>query len=253
MSAPARLAVVSGGGTGIGRAVAEALVRSGADVVLVGRRADVLDQAADHVGSVTGRRGAASFVAADLSDPVGALAVRTTLADRGVPVDVVVANAGNSAPKTGDDLNDIAAAWESTYRANVLTSVLLVSALEPLLSRPGARIVLVSSAAAVHGNASPAYGAAKAALHGWVLTLANRLGPDGITANVVAPGFTDGTELVAGRIPPERRAALLTRIAAGRPAEPAEIAAVVQMVADPRASYLNGQVICADGGIRSTG
>ena len=85
----------------------------------------------------------------------------------------------------------------------MLTAVLLVEALTPALARPGGRIVLISSASALQGNATPAYGAAKAALHGWVLSLADRLGRDGITANVVAPGFTDGTELVAGRIPPE--------------------------------------------------
>lgn len=253
MSGDPRLAVVSGGGTGIGRAVAEALVSVGDDVVLIGRRPDVLERAVNHLDATSGRTGAATFVVADLSQPDGAAGVRSAVGDLARPVDVVVANAGNPAPKTGDDLAELSAAWESTYRANVVTAVLLVAALEPMLSRPGGRIVLVGSASAVHGNASPAYAAAKAALHGWVLTLANRLGPDGITANVVAPGFTDGTELVAGRIPPERRAGLVARIAAGRPAEPAEIAAVVRMVADPAASYLNGQVICADGGVRSTG
>ena len=138
---------------------------------------------------------------------------------------------GAPAPRTGDGLGEIADAWQQTYRTNVLTAVLLVEALKPMLARPGGRIVLISSASALQGNASPAYGAAKAALHGWVLALADTLGPDGITANVVAPGYTDGTELVAGRIPPDRKAALVSRIAVGRPAEPAEIAQVVRMVA----------------------
>ena len=253
MTAPEpRLAVVSGGGTGIGRAIAEALLRAGDEVLLVGRRAEVLEATVAELGAGTGRGDAVGYVVADVADPAGLERVQGAVAERGGRVDVVVANAGHPAPKTGTGLAEIAAAWQDTFRANVLTAVLLVEALAPGLARPGGRIVLISSASAVQGNASPAYGAAKAALHGWVLNLANQLGPDGVTANVVAPGFTDGTELVAGRIPPERRARLLERIAAGRPAEPAEIAAVVAMVAAREASYLNGQVICVDGGHRST-
>jgi len=74
-----------------------------------------------------------------------------------------------------------------TYRHTVASAVLLTSGLEPLLTT---RVVLLGSTAGLTGGASPAYVAAKAALHGWVLGLAGRLGPDGITVNVVAPGYT---------------------------------------------------------------
>ena len=79
-------------------------------------------------------------------------------------VDVIVNNAGAPAVSHSDDLADLAAAWLQTYRANTLTAVLLTTALEPLLRSPGGRVILIGSKSARAGNASPAYGTAKAAL-----------------------------------------------------------------------------------------
>jgi 3-oxoacyl-[acyl-carrier protein] reductase len=248
------LAVVSGGGTGIGLAVATGLLADGLDVVLLGRRPDVLERAAEGLragcagGSVTALR-------CDAGDPSDVQRCAEEVAGQERAVDAVVANAGAPAARLAGDapLDQVAASWLDAYRANVLSAVLLTTALEPLLRRPGGRVILVGSRAATTGGATPAYVAAKAALNGWVLSLAARLGPEGITANVVAPGYTADTELVAGRIPPERHAALLTGIAAGRPATSIEVAAVVRFLASRAAAYVNAQVVGVDGGAVPTG
>jgi 3-oxoacyl-[acyl-carrier protein] reductase len=249
-----RLAVVSGGGTGIGRACAAVLADDDCDVVLLGRRGDVLAATAEEL---TGRPGSGSVTAArcDVTDHADVAAWVTSLRSSVDVVDVIVNNAGAPARRTSVDtpLEDVAEAWLAAWRANVLSAVLLTTALTPLLARPGGRVLLVGSRAATTGGSTPAYVAAKAALDGWVLSLAAALGPEGITANVVAPGYTEGTELVAGRIPPERHAALLAATAAGRPGQPEEIAAVVRFLAGPGAAYVNGQVITVDGGARPPG
>lgn len=249
-----RLAVVSGGGTGIGRACAAGLADDGFDVVLLGRRAHVLDDAA---AELTGRPGAGTVTAArcDVADPADVTRWAATLGTSGGGVDVVVNNAGAPARRTGPEapLAEVADAWQAAWRANVLSAVLLTTALVPLLTRPGGRVVLIGSRAALTGGSTPAYVAAKAALQGWGLNLAATLGPEGVTANLIAPGYTAGTELVAGRIPPERHAALLAGTAAGRPGRPEEVAAAVRFLAGPAAGYVNGQVLGVDGGVRPPG
>jgi 3-oxoacyl-[acyl-carrier protein] reductase len=250
---PPPAAVVSGGGTGIGRAAAAALAADGMDVVIVGRRADVLQSAADEVNrSRPAGSGELSWVRADVSDPAELAEAVEVIRQRYPVVDVVVNNAGGSV-RAGTDLGGLAAAWMESYRKNVITAVLLTSALLPMVRRPGGRVIIVGSRVAVTGGASPPYVAAKAALSGWVLSLAGQLGPEGITANVVSPGYTVGTELLTGRMPAERHHRIVAGIAAGRPAQPSEIAAVIRFLASAEASYVNGQVLGVDGGVRPAG
>lgn len=187
-----RRAVVTGGGTGIGRAVARRLAAGGDEVTIVGRRSEVLKATAaelntefdsDRVGFATG----------DLADPDQVTELAAQLVAGG-PIDVLVNNAGGNPNQPSTDLTGLADAYTDAFRINVITAVLLTEALLPDLSRPGASIVSVSSIAALRG-AGP-YGAAKAALHGWALGLASQLAPQGITVNVVAPGFVAGDRIL---------------------------------------------------------
>jgi 3-oxoacyl-[acyl-carrier protein] reductase len=249
----AAVAVVSGGGTGIGRATAAALAADGMDVVILGRRAEVLRTAAEGINQYRpAGSGELSWVRADVSDPAETIQAAEVIRERHPVIDVVVNNAGGSV-RAGAGLGELATAWLEAYRKNVISAVLLTSALLPLVRRPGGRVIIVGSRAAATGGASPAYVAAKAALSGWVLSLAAQLGPEGITANVVAPGYTAGTELLTGRMPTERHERIVAGIAAGRPAQPDEIAAVIRFLASAEASYVSGQVLSVDGGVSPAG
>ncbi|WBB66301.1 SDR family oxidoreductase [Micromonospora sp. WMMD812] len=241
----ARLAVVSGGGTGIGAAVARTLAGDGYDVLVVGRRADVLEAAAKRVSDECGRADAVSAVVADLTDPDQL--DRVVAAVGGRAVDVVVNNAGGYLGGDTDTLAATAAHWRANLDANVLTAVLLTEALRPALRRPGGRVILVSSIAAQRGGAGP-YSAAKAALHGWAYDLAAQLGPEQITVNVVSPGYVADTEFFGDRMTAEGHARRVAATLVGRAGEPADIAEAVRYLASPAAGYVTGQVLGVNGG-----
>jgi len=235
----ARLAVVSGGGTGIGRATAGMLAGEGYDVIIVGRRAEVLADAVKWIGPQ------ASAVTADLVDPGQIAAVVEAVAGRAV--DVLVNNAGAYVGSDDSTLTGVAAQWHATFDSNVLTAVLLTEALGPLLRRPGGRIILTSSIAAQRGGGGP-YSAAKAALHGFALDLATQLGPEGITANVIAPGYITDSEFFAGRMTEEGHRKRVDATLVGRAGEPADIAEAVRWLAGPGGSFVTGQIINVNGG-----
>ena len=235
----ARLAVVSGGGTGIGRATAGMLAGEGYDVIIVGRRSEVLADAVKWIGPQ------ASAVTADLVDPGQIAAVVEAVAGRAV--DVLVNNAGAYVGSDDPTPAGLAAQWRATFDSNVLTAVLLTDALLPLLRRPGGRIVLTSSIAAQRGGGGP-YSAAKAALHGYALDLATRLGPEGITANVIAPGYITDSEFFAGRMTEEGHAQRVAATLVKRAGVPDDIAEAVRWLAGPGGTFVTGQIINVNGG-----
>ena len=235
----ARLAVVSGGGTGIGRATAGMLAGEGYDVIIVGRRAEKLAEAVKWIGPQ------ASAVTADLVDPAQVEAVVTAVDGR--PVDVLVNNAGAFITADDSTLAARAARWRATFDSNVITAVLLTEALRPLLRRPGGRVVLTSSIAAQRGGGG-AYSAAKAALHGWMLDLAVQFGPEGITANVISPGYVTDSEFFDGRMTEEGHRQRVDSTLVGRAGVPDDIAEAVRWLAGPGGSFVTGQVINVNGG-----
>lgn len=239
-----RAALVTGGGSGIGRAAALALAERGAGVVVVGRRPDALERSTALHADVHG-------VAGDVSNPADIdRFVRAALETFG-RLDVLVNNAGMLAPTPlgGIDLDTARRIWET----NVLGPTLLAEAALPQLTRNGGTIINVSSSFG-HKPAPGVshYGASKAALEhltrSWALELAAR----GVRVNAVAPGPTESEALErSGRSAAEVeqiKESERSRIPLGRRGEPADVARWILALADPAAGWITGQVIDVDGG-----
>jgi 3-oxoacyl-[acyl-carrier protein] reductase len=236
--------VISGGGTGIGLAAARAFAADGDRVLLLGRRAAVLEKA-----GVPG----ALIHAADLTEPDDVRGVARLVAQEFGTVDVLVHSAGGSGglePPAGSDepLDQVAHAWTLNFRLNTLTAALLTEALKERLAEPGGRVLFLSSIAAHRGSGSGAYAAAKAALHPYAHDLARQLGPRGITVNVVAPGYIEDTEFFGDAMTEERRQQLIAETSTGRAGRPGDVAATLHWLASPAAAHITSQVIQVNGG-----
>jgi 3-oxoacyl-[acyl-carrier protein] reductase len=236
-----RLALVTGASGGIGGAIALALARAGADLVLSysGHRDDAEAAAA----AVTGLGRAATTVQADLSAPGAGRDLAEQVSARVGPVDVLVANAGSGVLLPWQEVDD--ETWEHTFAVNVTAVWQLTRALLPgMVERGFGRILFVSSVAALTGGmVGPHYAASKAALHGLMHHLAQRVAGSGVTVNTIAPALIAGTRMLPGDDPqsPPRS------IPVGRLGQPEEVADMA--LAMLTNAYLTSKVITVDGGI----
>ena len=234
-----REVVVTGGGTGIGKAIAAAFLKCGDQVVITGRRAEPLAQTVQDLG------GGVRAVRFDASDPNQ---VEHALGELPEFINVLVNTAGGNTDIGAPDpanLTELAAAWRANLDANLLSAVLVTAALTPRLARD-ARIISFSSIAARRGAGS--YGAAKAAVEAWTADVAAELGPRGITANAVSPGLTLGSEFFRDGLTDARRERLVAETRTGRAGTTEDVAATVIFLASPAAGHLTGQVIHVNGG-----
>jgi 3-oxoacyl-[acyl-carrier protein] reductase len=232
-------AVVTGGGTGIGKAVAKELIADGYRVVITGRRREVLAETATEIG--------ASAVAFDATDPAQ---IQSALAELPETVHVLVNNAGGNTDIGRARPHGLAAvreSWLANFEANVLGAVLVTTALSDRIADNG-RVINLSSIAVQTG--SDGYGAAKAGIETWNIQLARELGARGVTANVISPGFIDDTEFFGGGLPAERRMALVEQTTNKRAGTPRDIAALAGFLASERSGHITGQVIPVNGGAR---
>jgi 3-oxoacyl-[acyl-carrier protein] reductase len=240
---------VSGGGTGLGRAITHALARAGNDVLILGRREEVLERTSREINAELDES-RIRWQRADLTVPDEVAAVPGALAARGEQVDVLVNNAGGRLPGGSDGtLEEVAIAWRGNFDGNVLSTVLLTHALLPHLRRPGARVIAMSSNAVFEGREA-AYAAAKAALHGWARALAKQLAEDGVTVNLVAPGLCPAPDRQWSGEQSTRAADVARRLVPmGRFGTPEEIASAVSYLTSLEAGYITGQIPQVNGGL----
>jgi meso-butanediol dehydrogenase / (S,S)-butanediol dehydrogenase / diacetyl reductase len=244
-----KVAIISGGGTGIGAATARRFAREGAKVVVTGRRRAPLEAvAADTEGLA---------VPGDIAEPGHAEAAVAVAVERYGGIDVVVANAGVGFGGSAADVDD--EKWQRTLDVNLTGVLRLVRAAIPsLVERGGGSIVLVSSTSGlVSATDSAAYVTSKHALLGLTRSVAVDYGPQGIRANAVAPGWVvtpmgdDEMDTVAERrsITREEAYALATTtVPLRRPATADEIASCILFLASDESAIVTGSVLVADGG-----
>lgn len=235
-----KVALITGGGTGIGRAVAKAMVAEGARVVVAGRREEPLLELSSEFPD------AIRYVMTDLTEKgAPANAVRFAIEQFG-RLDILVNNAGMGALGPLADLDDDAI--QQTFAVNV--EGLLITTREAIsyLSKNGGAIVNISSTlaqASMPGTA--AYAGSKAAMERITSALAVELGPQGIRVNSVAPGVTK-TDMSA-TAPQEMIEGMVAQTPLGRIGEPEDIARAVAFLASDDASWITGQVLQSSGGL----
>ncbi|MFJ6416745.1 SDR family NAD(P)-dependent oxidoreductase [Paeniglutamicibacter sp. NPDC091659] len=244
-----KVALVTGGGTGIGAAVAAKLAADGMTVVVTGRRAEPLQQVATEIGGMA--------VPGDMSTSAGAEAVIQAVLQAHGRLDVVVANAGGHGYSSVGETTD--ESWGASLDANLTTAFMPIRAALPALIEASGTVVVVSSLAGLFAAPQTAgYTVGKHALIGLVKSLARDYGRHGIRVNALCPGWVrtpmadEEMDVLMKDGGFESREAAYAKVTGnvplGRPGEPAEMASIVAFLASDASSYITGSTIVADGG-----
>lgn len=243
-----KVALISGGGSGIGAAIARRFAAEGARVVVTGRREAPLRAVAEETGGLA--------VAGDAADAEHCDRLVSASVERFGSVDVVVANAGVGFGGSGGDVSD--EAWRATLDTNLTGALFLVRAAMPHLEASHGAIVLVSSVSGFVASASSAaYVASKAGMIGLVKSIAVDAGPLGVRANALCPGWVrtpmgdesmDDLARARGISREEAYLEATALVPMRRPAEPSEIAACALFLSTDESSYVNGTTLVVDGG-----
>ncbi|MGN6219734.1 MAG: SDR family NAD(P)-dependent oxidoreductase [Microbacterium sp.] len=243
-----KTALVTGSGTGIGRAVAERFAREGARVVIADRDAAAASAAADAIGE------AARAAVMDISDEASVEDAFGLLGAEGWAPDVVVANAGvqlfgQDAAAADLDLD----VWRRTIDINLTGTFLTVKhAVRSMLQHgTGGSIILTGSPTGVNGEGKDftAYSASKAGIHGLARTVASAYADRGIRVNTVVPAYTETSLVTTITSDPEARAAIIGRIPMGRAGAPADVEGIMVFLASDDAAFATGALFAVDGGM----
>lgn len=242
-----RVAVITGGGTGIGKATARLLAKRGADVAIAGRKPDVLDAAAQEISAETGKRCLA--VPTDVRKPDQCVALMDRVAAELGPIDILISNAGGAHGHVGLSKMDLAK-WDRDVQLNLSSAQYCAQAALPHLKRTKGCIVNISSLAGMHGTQGVgAYSAAKAGLQMLTRVMAAEWGPLGIRVNCVAPGMTATEKAKEGW---ETRGydamAACQNFPLRRYGEMDEVAQAIVFFASDAASYITGESLAVGGG-----
>ncbi len=239
-----KIAVITGAGRGIGRAIALRFAAEGADVVCISRTAENSEKVAGEIRAL-GRKAWAHAVDVADSAAVNAAADKI-LVDCG-KVDILVNNAGVTRDGLLMRMSD--EDWDTVLNTNLKGAFLFTKAFtRGFVKQRSGRIINIASISGLMGNPGQAnYSASKAGLIGFTKTVARELASRGITVNALAPGFveTDMTAVLTNELKTE----LVNRIPLKRFGQPEDIAAAALFLAGPGASYITGQVLTVDGGI----
>jgi len=237
-----KTAVVTGGSSGIGLAVAERLAAEGAHVFVTGRRQKELDAAVETIGSATA-------VPGDISDPADLDRLYDAVRERGRGLDTVFANAGTAGFATLEETTE--EHFSRIFDVNVRGTLFTVQKALPLLNE-GASVIVNSSVRADDGvEAFGAYAASKAALRSYTRTWANELKRRSIRVNAISPGTIDTPAIgaLAGDGDPEAiREGFAAQVPIGRMGTPGEVADVVAFLASDQSSFVVGTTLYVDGG-----
>jgi 2-dehydro-3-deoxy-D-gluconate 5-dehydrogenase len=238
-----RVAVVTGGNTGIGQGLAIALAEAGADVALVGRTP--AEETAERVRAVGAR---AELIQADLSTiaPVNEVVART-VAELGT-LDILVNNAGII--RRADALEFTEEDWDAVIDTN-LKSVFFLSqaAARHMVKQGGGKIINIASMLSFQGGIRvPSYTASKSGVAGLTKLLANEWAAKGINVNAIAPGYIATNNTAALQADQSRNRQILERIPAGRWGQPSDLAGAAVFLASQASNYVQGHVLAVDGG-----
>ncbi len=240
-----KVALVTGGSKGLGKAMARGLAEAGADVIISSRHEEDLRTALDEILRGTGRRG--KYVVADMSRRGEADRLAAAALEAMGRVDVLVNNAGTNRPQAIDAITD--EVWDEILEINLSSVMALTRALVPQMkARRWGRVIHISSVMAfVSKEKRNIYSATKAALLGLARASALDLGADGVTVNCLAPGpFL--TDLPATVLSEAERKVFADRTAVGRWADPVELVGPLLLLASDAGSYITGATLIVDGG-----
>jgi 3-oxoacyl-[acyl-carrier protein] reductase len=242
-----KVALVTGGSRGIGRAIAVALGRRGAKVIInYAARADAAREAAAAVEAAGGQAAIAAFDVADAAAVTDA--IKAIGKDHG-GLDILVNNAGVAI--NGLLLRFSDEQWQKTLAVNLGGAFHCIRAAASLLLRAKAagRIINITSVVGESGNAGQAaYAASKAGLIGLTMSTARELASRGVTCNAIAPGYIE-TDMTAEHLPEAQRAKLIDAIPLGKIGRPDDVADAAAFLAGPEAAYITGQVLRVNGGM----